>query len=139
MSIKRFVLPLLIVLAFIAVAVIGSRMKRIPEAQGIACADPVQGCDFQHRGTLVQLKFSKSPSPMQSFTLSLQAPGVQLVRAEFQMAGMDMGFNRYDLHAVAPGLFTAQITLPVCVSGRRDWKLYLEVDSRRYVVPFSSK
>ena len=139
MSIKRFVLPLLIVLAFIAVAIIGSRMKRITEAQGIACADPVQGCGFQHHGKPAQLKFSKSPSSMQSFTLSLQAPGVQLVRAEFQMVGMDMGFNRYDLHAAAPGIFNAQITLPVCVSGRRDWKLYLEVDNQRYVVSFSSK
>ena len=139
MSIKRLVLLLLIVLAFITVAVIGTRVKRIPQAQVIACADPVQGCGFQHRGTPVQLKFSRAPSSMQPFTLSLQAPGIQLVRAEFQMVEMDMGFNRYDLHAAAPGLLTAQITLPVCVSGRRDWKLYLEVDSQRYVVPFSSK
>jgi hypothetical protein len=138
MSLKRLVLLLLIVLAFIAVAVIGARAKRIPEAQRVACPDPVQGCGFMHRGTPVQLKFSRAPSSMQPFTLRLRAPGVSRVRAEFQMAGMDMGFNRYDLHAVAPGPFTASITLPVCVSGRRDWMLYLEVGQDRYALSFKS-
>ena len=43
------------------------------------------------------------------------------------MVSMDMGFNRYDLRpAGEPGEFAARITLPMCVSGRRDWMLYLD-------------
>lgn len=138
MNVKRILLPLLLVLAFIAVAVIGTRVKSTPQARPIACADPVHGCAFQHRGVSVQLRFSRIPTPMQPFTMSVRAPGVERVHAEFQMVGMDMGFNRYDLHTAAPGLFNAQITLPVCVSGRRDWKLYLQIDTQRYLIPFSS-
>jgi hypothetical protein len=51
---------------------------------------------------------------------------------------MGMGFNHYDLHAAAPGMVGADITLSMCVSGRRDWKLFLDIDGQRYVMAFSS-
>ena len=136
---KRMLLLLLLVLAFIALAVVGTRAKRPAQAQEIACADPLQGCVFTHRGRAAQLRFFSQPEPMQPFRMELHVPSAQHASAQVQMVGMDMGFNRYDLHTTTHGIFNAEITLPVCVSGRRDWKLYLQVDSQRYVVPFSSK
>ena len=109
------------------------------EAQAIACVDPVQGCVFTHRGMPAQLRFSRHPTPMQPFSVELRVSGVMHASAEVQMVGMDMGFNRYDLQTTGPGIFVAHITLPVCVSGRRDWKFYLDVDSDRYVIPFNSQ
>ena len=109
------------------------------EAQAIACVDPVQGCVFTHRGMPAQLRFSRHPSLMQPFSVELRVSGVMHASAEVQMVGMDMGFNRYDLQTTGPGIFVAHITLPVCVSGRRDWKFYLDVDSDRYVIPFNSQ
>ncbi len=55
------------------------------------------------------------------------------------MVGMDMGFNRYDLRPTADGAWAAKVTLPVCVSGRRDWILYLDLDGSRYAIPFSTQ
>jgi hypothetical protein len=31
------------------------------------------------------------------------------------------------------------VTLPVCVSGLRDWVLFLDVDGAHYALPFSSR
>ena len=139
MSVKRMLLPALLMLAFIALAVVGTRAKRPAQAKEIACADPLQGCVFTHRGRPAQLRFSSHPTLLQPFRMEVHAPSAKHASAEMQMVGMDMGFNRYDLHEVGPGIFNAQITLPVCVSGRRDWKLYLDVDSQRYVAPFKSQ
>ena len=139
MKLKRILLPLLLVLAFIALAVVGTLAKRPAQAQEIACADPLQGCVFTHRGRPAQLRFFSQPTPLQPFKMEVHAPSAKHASAQMQMVGMDMGFNRYDLHPAAPGIFNAQITLPVCVSGRRDWKVYLDVDNQRYVVPFKSQ
>jgi hypothetical protein len=135
---QRILFPLLLAVAFIAIAVVGTILKRPAEALPVVCADPVQGCAFSHRGQPGQIRFSMPPMPLQPFTLEVRTPGVKRVSAEFQMAGMDMGFNRYDLRAASPGVFRSAITLPVCVSGRRDWKLHLDVDGHAYVLPFSS-
>ncbi len=76
---------------------------------------------------------------MQPFQIEVRAPNAKHARAEIQMVGMDMGFNRYELHPSVQGTFTATITLPVCVSGRRDWNLYLAIDANTYVIPFSTQ
>jgi hypothetical protein len=135
---QRILLPCMLAVVFIAIAVVGAILKRPAEALPVVCADPVQGCTFSHRGQAGQIRLSMPLMPLRPFTLEVRAHGVKQISAEFQMAGMDMGFNRYDLHAATPGVFRSVITLPVCVSGRRDWKLYLDVDGQAYVLPFSS-
>ena len=138
MKLPRWGLPLMIAMVLIIVALVGARMQPSSEAQMIACADPVIGCKFEHRGQTVQLRFSHSPMTLQPFTITLHAPGARQVQAEFQMQGMEMGFNRYRFTADKTGIFTARVTLPVCVSGRRDWRLDLQIDSQRYAIPFST-
>lgn len=138
MKLSRWMPPLIIALILIAVALVGTRSQQPHAAQTLACADPLQGCAFIHRGQTAQLRFSHSPKPLQAFTITVRAPGARQVQAEFQMQGMEMGLSRYAFVAGKAGLFTAHITLPVCVSGRRDWKLYLQIDAQRYVMPFSS-
>lgn len=136
---RRVVGPLLVAVALVAIAVAGYWLKRPAEAVAIRCADPLAGCSFNHHGAPASVRFASQPAPMEAFGVRVTAPGAARVSAEFQMVGMDMGFNRYDLHAGADGAFAAQVTLPVCVSGRRDWKLYLEIDGTRYMLPFSSR
>ena len=48
-----------------------------------------------------------------------------------------MGENRYRL-VFENGVWKAKVLLPVCVQGRRDWLLLLDVDGQQYVVPFVS-
>lgn len=138
MKLPRWGLPLMIALPLTIVALVSIRTQPSTEAQTIACADPVLGCAFEHLGQTVQLRFSQSPASLQPFTITLHAPRARQVQAEFQMQDMEMGFNRYQFAADKTGEFAARVTLPVCVSGRRDWKLYLQIDTQRYAIPFST-
>jgi hypothetical protein len=136
---KRTVLPLLLVVALVAIAVAGYWLKRPAAAVAVACADPLAGCSFSHRGTTVKVRFSTQPAPLEAFELGVDAPGASRISAEFQMVGMDMGFNRYDLRRGPQQEWASKVTLPVCVSGQRDWLLFLDVDGARYALPFSTR
>ena len=136
---KRVLGPLLLVVALVAIAVAGYWLNRPPEAQAVACADPLAGCSFSDHGAKVTVQFSVRPTPLKAFELKVDAPKATRVSAEFQMNGMEMGFNRYDLRPAGNGAFASNVTLPTCVSGRRDWTLYLEVDGTRYALPFSTQ
>lgn len=48
-----------------------------------------------------------------------------------------MGLNLYTLKADKDGVFRARVTLPACVTGRRDWLLTVEVDENRVVLPIA--
>jgi hypothetical protein len=130
---------LLLVVALVAVAVAGYWLKRPAEAIAVQCANPLMGCTFIHRGTPVSVRFLTQPVALEAFGLSVTAANARKISAEFQMVSMDMGFNRYDLRPGKPGEFAASITLPICVSGRRDWMLYLDIDGMRYALPFSTR
>lgn len=135
---KRVGVPLLLVLALIGIAMAGYWLKRPAEARAVACDDPLAGCSFNHKGISVGVRFSVQPAPLVPFELTVRAPGATRVSAEFQMNGMEMGFNRYDLRPGAGG-FASKVTLPVCVSGRRDWTLFLDIDGAHYALPFSTR
>jgi hypothetical protein len=135
---KRVLAPLLVVIALVAIAVAGYWLKRPAEATAVPCPDPLMGCAFSHHGAPASVRFSNPPMPLEAFGLHVTAPGARTISAEFHMVGMDMGFNRYDLRPASEVEFAARITLPVCVTGRHDWMLYLEVDGQRYAIPFST-
>ena len=132
-------LPLLLVVMLVAIAVAGYWLDRPAASQAVACADPLAGCRFSHHGATVTVRFSTPPAPLKAFGLAVSAPGASRVSAEFQMNGMEMGFNRYDLHKAGNDMFAANVTLPVCVSGRHDWTLFLDIDGAHYALPFSTR
>lgn len=134
---KRVLLPLGVALGLLAIAAAGWWLKQPDDALVVACPDPVAGCSFHHAGARAQFRFSRTPVPMEAFELSVESPGLRRAHAEFQMIGMDMGFNRYDLRP-QNAAFAARITLPVCVSGRRDWVMVLTLDGARYAISFRS-
>jgi hypothetical protein len=135
---KRTLIPLLVALGLLVIAAAGWWLKRMPESQTVTCANPIAGCAFSHAGQPATMRFSATPVPLEAFELTVDAPGARRVSAEFQMVGMDMGFNRYDLRP-AHGAFAARITLPICVSGRHDWIITLTLDGARYALPFESR
>jgi len=136
---NRIAGPLLLVVALVAIAVAGYWLKRPPEAVVVLCADPIAGCAFSHHGATISVRFSTQPVPLEPFELTVTAPNATKISAEFQMVGMDMGFNRYDLHPGSAGMFASKVTLPVCISGRHDWTLFLDLDGSRYALPFSNR
>lgn len=118
-------------LLFLFFALNGCERETTPP---VACADLTQGCAMGG----IEVRTDQSPSALHPFLLSVRAPGARQVSAEFVMQGMEMGLNRYRLIAEKNGLWQARVTLPVCVSGRRDWVLWLEVDGERHGLAFQT-
>lgn len=109
------------------------------QIQTIPCADITKGCGNQQ----LQIHFDRTPQVMRPFNLSASAASASEVHASFAMQGMEMGLNRYRLLQKPDGLWQAEVTLPVCIQGRSDWMVELEVQTpqgmQRYQLPFSSQ
>lgn len=86
--------------------------------------DVRQGCRAADESAAVTVTFGAEPRALQPFPIHIQLDGHQqadAVTVAFSMQAMDMGSNRYRLIADAPGGWNADITLPICTSGRTDW------------------
>lgn len=102
----------------------------------VACAALMRGCTLEHDKIMV--RSDSAPSALKPFVLTITAPAAQEVYVELQMQGMDMGLNRYRLLHQANGEWRASITLPACVTGRRDWTMVVEVDGTRRALVFQA-
>ena len=120
-------------LLFLGIAVAGCAQQ---EAPLVACAALTQGCLLDQDKLFV--KTDSVPTQLKPFDLVVTAPTAQAVNIELHMQGMEMGLNRYRLIRQANGEWRATITLPVCVSGRRDWLLIIEVDGARRALAFQT-
>ena len=109
-----------------------------PPEETIRCENLLQGCHITLPSQTLQVKFSTAPNALKPFDLEVTAPAARGIHASLTMPGMEMGPNRYRLIAAGTGVWRAQVMLPVCVTGRRDWVLLLEVDRARVRVPFSA-
>jgi len=106
--------------------------------------DLQQGCRAGDEGSFsVELRFAAPPRAMKAFPVRLRVAtgeALETVMISFSMLGMDMGLNRYRMVLGASNTWTADVTLPICVSGRSDWIAGVElVTARRrfqWNVPF---
>lgn len=104
----------------------------------IRCENLLLGCRIALPAQTLDVKFSAAPNALKPFDLEVTAPAAREIHASFTMPGMEMGHNRYRLIPAGAGVWRAHVILPVCVTGRRDWVLTLEVDRARVRVPFSA-
>jgi hypothetical protein len=123
----------IIMLAMLVSMVAGCQRETLAP---VVCADLTRGCALVEKG--IEVRADRSPSTLNPFTLNVRAQGARQVHAEFVMQGMEMGLNRYRLTLGENGLWQGRVTLPVCVSGRRDWVLILDVDGARYAFAFQA-
>lgn len=105
-------------------------------AVSLPCPDLVAGCSTRLGSETVHVRVEGEIKPLEPFQVWVEAAGVRKVEASFTMEGMDMGFNLYSLRAAGEGVFQARVTLPVCVTGRRDWIMNLDLDGAILAVPF---
>ncbi len=125
---------LVIGLIVLLLAVWSTRQSTPP--QTVHCPNLVAGCSVALAGRTIELGVEGELRVLKPFQLWVKAPGARRVQAQFTMVDMDMGFNLYTLRPDAQGVFRGRIVLPVCVSGRRDWLMSLEIDGQRIEVPF---
>lgn len=86
--------------------------------------DIQRGCDAGDAALSVHIQFDAPPRALQPFPVSVRTAGgqpVETVMLTFFMRGMDMGLNRYRMRDDAGSGWRAEVTLPICVSGRSDW------------------
>ncbi|RXZ43359.1 hypothetical protein [Crenobacter cavernae] len=101
------------------------------EAEPLNCV-PQQGCELPGGGRLL---FTRPPRQDAPFEIRVDGVSGDAPNAEFTMPVMDMGFNRYRFVPEGNG-WRATVNLPVCATGERDWLMVLEVEGKRYTVPF---
>lgn len=103
----------------------------------VECADLARACRFQHAGRAWTVQADRPPSALRPFRLGVTGTDAPLT-ARFGMAGMDMGPIALALKPAGPGRQAAEALLPLCVQGRRDWRLWLDGDGGRIEVRFAA-
>ena len=97
----------------------------------IACEDIVQGCSYAD----FKVQTMSQPTTMRAFEMRITLPAAASVHASFDMADMQMGINRYRFQEQPDGSWRAMVTLPLCVSGRSDWLMTLEIKRSAQAMP----
>jgi hypothetical protein len=105
--------------------------------------DIQRGCEAGDAALSVAVRFDAPPHALKPFAIGLRVTGkepVETVMVTFFMQGMDMGLNRYRMLGDVSSGWLAEVTLPICMSGRSDWIAEFELVSagRRVLlrVPF---
>lgn len=93
------------------------------------------GCSFELRGGRVAVKTDAVPVAARPFQLEVVAAQANRVKAQFEMSGMNMTTPVYVLARKANG-WRSEVVLPLCVAGRSDWMLRLEIDQQTVWIPF---
>jgi hypothetical protein len=127
-----------IVAALLLVAALGYRYSPLlmPQADltvaaGAACNLNIAPCRVVLAdGGVVELAITPRPIPVVSpLAIEARLTGVaaDTVELDFSGADMEMGYNRITLAAQGDGRFRATTALPVCVTGRMNWRATLIV------------
>ena len=133
----KFALPTLLIGILIAGGAYQAWHRAEDKITTISCPNPLQGCQFVLQHQPVQVDFIGPPSGLHPFTVHITTPGAKVIYAYFTMRDMEMGYNRYRLIQQAPQQWQAKVVLPVCVTGRHDWLLTLDIDGEKIAIPFS--
>lgn len=137
---KRFAIPFLVLISLAGLGIWAAMQKTRPhQVAPINCVDPVAGCPFVHGNLPGRVRFSVAPESLKPFVIILSHPRLKKVSLSFQMMGMDMGYNRYELARASDGAWTARIILPVCTASRADWIAEIQLDDQFYSLPFTAR
>jgi len=92
------------------------------------CVPWQSACSVTGKKYTLALRFSHQPVPLEPFDIQLSIKGVkpERISMEFEMVGMDMGFNQFEFHKDDERWSTTGM-LPVCSLGRSDWLARLNV------------
>ncbi len=107
-----------------------------------ACNPVGKLCTVSDAGLTITLRLGDSIQPLTAFPVQVNLSGegattVKKVTVYFTMLNMNMGFNRFDLSQQADKTWQGKALLPVCSTGRRDWRVTVEAASDKpYVGEF---
>jgi hypothetical protein len=98
-----------------------------------ACNPAQATCPAKGRGVQLWFQPRTAIRPLQAFPVTVHLAGLDpdIVTVDFSMPSMNMGWNRYRLSRQSGGVWSGEVILPVCSSGRRDWVAQVEVETSR--------
>ena len=146
---KKLLIDAIGFLLIALVVVVGYKLSPILLPKADVSVFPEAGCDLQQQacaatlpsGGRVELSMTPRPIPMVApFRVEVKVSGAEAKLVEVDFAGIDMnmGLNRPQLAAQGGGLYAAEATLPVCISGLMDWQVtvLLEVGNQHIAIPY---
>lgn len=128
-------LPSLAVALLVASCEQGGDGTPVTPLQLSGSCDVEAGCAAVAGDFALQLFMGPGIRGLAPFPVSVEVQGdrgVDSVTVTFAMPGMDMGVNRYQLISDGADRWLANVTLPVCSSGRSDWLAALEVTTKEH-------
>jgi hypothetical protein len=138
-----------LIAALALIAVVGYKYSPLLLPKADLTLTPPASCDLNRQvcavevpgGGRIELALAPQPIPVVkplqvAATFTGLAP--KLVEIDFQGVTMNMGYNRVALAAGGGGRYGGEATIPVCVTGRMQWRatLMVETASQRIAVPF---
>ncbi len=146
---RKILIDLIAMLVVVLIGIIGYKLSPLllPTADLRVMPDP--GCDLNRGacrvplpdGGSIELTLSPRPIPLVvplKVALRIEGAAPRRVVADFAGVGMAMGLNRPRLHAREDGLWVAETSLPVCITGQMTWEVTVLVDraGARISIPF---
>lgn len=141
---KRIALIMAVLLAtVIGGYLVGTRTS--PDKQEVAiqnstsCNPVLTPCIVRDGPRQVGLQLSRGMTYLKPFTMLVSVAGftgesIHNVSVDFKMVGMNMGINRFSLDNLdkqgAESSYQGQGVLPICVTGRVDWKAHVRVETQ---------
>jgi len=76
--------------------------------------------------------------PLKKFVIKIVSSTTELMRAQaiFRMRDMDMGKHIYSFNKTVTGAWFAEVIIPVCTTGRRDWEIELQLETKFKIKKF---
>jgi hypothetical protein len=140
---KQFFLSLVLLIALGFWAKFYFAKPELAPISVLSCAHITKSCGNE----VFTVQFDEAPQVMKPLHLNVhlnRAATVKNIHVDFAMQDMEMGLNRYRLiQSNQSGDWQAEVTLPICVQGRSDWNMLLEIEAgkkiQRFKLPFSVK
>ena len=146
---KKILLDIIGLLLIALVMVVGYKLSPLlmPHSDLTVLPDPA--CDLQRQscsvkladGAQIELSMGTRPVPMvKPFVVNVRVAGFEPRRVEVDFAGVDMnmGLIRPELASNGSAVYSAEVSLPVCITGQMDWQVTLLVEraNERLAIPF---
>ena len=146
---KKILIDAIGFLLIALVVVVGYKLSPLLLPKADVSVFPDVHCDLHQQacgvdlpgGGRVELSVGTRPIPMvKPFRVEVKVIGAEanLVEVDFAGIDMNMGLNRPQLLPLGGGVFAAEATLPVCITGLMEWQatVLLDVGKQSIAIPY---
>ena len=148
---KKNILIILFIIVFIILGILLERKLSVTENNidvdtkfriinlgELECPGGNKSCDFSGENISLTIELADRIKYLHYFSVRVlihsAESDIKSVRSVFRMVNMDMGLNQFILKPVLmnkdkKSIWHTNAILPVCVTGRKDWQMELEIET----------